>query len=113
MKIRSITDVITNSSSEVFIIKRNKKYNQPFDPMSLVEKVCKVLRLDINSLMTWEIAKKDGEAVKGWKETKCKKGDLIVRSVGDNSIPYVIMALMEDLSQFDKSAGDINRVHLG
>lgn len=113
MEIKSITDVITNSSSEVFVIKRNKSGKLISDPMKMIENVCKALRIDIDKIITWETAKKDGLAAEGWPETKCKKGDLIIRSVEENSIPYSLMEIIEDLDRYDKSINSVSRCHLG
>ena len=113
MKIKSIIDVITNSSSEVFIIKRNKSGKIISDPIKMIENLCKALGIKANKIMTWEVAKKEGLAEDGWPGTKCKKGDLIIRSVEENSIPYPIMEVIECLDMFDKSIHSVYREHLG
>ena len=56
MRIKSITDVITNSSSEVFVIKRQN--GSKSDPMKMIDSVCKDLGLKTDKILSWEIAKR-------------------------------------------------------
>lgn len=111
MKIKEILDVITNSSSEVFVIKTDRKLNS--DPMKMILNVCNSLGLEAGEIMTWGISKKDGLAVEGWPESKCQKGDLVIESIDDNSIPFPLQDLIEGLTWFDPSIKSIKRIHLG
>jgi hypothetical protein len=111
--IQSFSDIITNSSSEVFVVesKDHEKIK------TFLANVCEVFGWDVNDLMTFESAKKDGK-VEGWCSTY-KAGDLLIWSNGDNSIPGVIMDIIEYLrwdripALKDITISDVTREHLG
>ena len=88
--IQSFSDIITNSSSEVF-------------------------GWDVNDLMTFESVEKDGK-VEGWDSTY-KAGNLLIWSNGDNSIPSSIMDIISEMewgipALEDIVIFDITREHL-
>lgn len=112
--IQSISDIITNSSSEVFIIDSDN--NEKI--MSFLQDICEHFGYDISGIMSMRIADED-DCVAWFDEVhRYKKGDLIIDSTYDNSIPYIIYQLLDNLS-WNKPPiiGDINidvtRIHLG
>lgn len=61
-----------------------------------------------------EIATSDG-VVDGW-DYEYKKGDILIWSCDDNSIPWNIINILEDLNylpKFEKRVTDVERHHLG
>lgn len=111
--IQSFSDIITNSSSEVFVIesKDHEKIK------TFLADVCELFGWDINDLMTFESVEKDGK-VEGWNSIY-KAGDLLIWSNGDNSIPSVIMDIIDDMywsyipALKDVTISNITREHLG
>ena len=112
IKIQSISDIITNSSSEVFVIETDK-HSQVAD---FIKSVCDLFGINMDEIMEFESITKNGRV--GY-DLKCEKGDLVIYSTGDNSIPYPIMNLIEYLDWCATPAIDslnikrINRQHLG
>lgn len=112
--IQSISDIITNSSSEVFIIDSDN--NEKI--MSFLQDICEHLGYDISKIMSMYIADYDGGVAWFDEAHRYKKGDLVINSTYDNSIPYIIYQLLDNLS-WNKPPiiGDINvdvtRIHLG
>ena len=88
--IQSISDIITNSSSEVFVISTNKHA----EVASFIKDICDIFGVDMDDIMEFESATKDGRV--GY-DLKPKKGDLIIYSTGDNTIPWAIIHLIEEL----------------
>lgn len=88
--IQSISDIITNSSSEVFVISTNKHA----EVASFIKDICNVFGVDMDDIMEFESATKNGRV--GY-DLKHKAGDLIIYSTGDNTIPGVIINLIEEL----------------
>ena len=110
--IQSFSDIITNSSSEVFVIE-SKDHERI---KTFLADVCEVFGWDVNDLMTFESVEKDGK-VEGWNSIY-KAGDLLIWSNGDNSIPYIIMEIISDMrwgipALKDVTISDITREHLG
>lgn len=110
--IQSFSDIITNSSSEVFVIesKDHEKIK------TFLADVCEVFGWDVNDLMTFESVEEDGE-VEGWDSTY-KAGNLLIWSADDNSIPSVIMDVISEMkwgipALEDIVIIDITREHLG
>ena len=118
MKIQSISDIITNSSSEVFICSCNNP-----------KKLAKEVQEFINTLMemlgypkddyyysgaTVTVAKSDGE-INGWGYPY-NKGNLLIESNGENSIPWNVIQILEELEYFPVFKGkitNVKRYHLG
>ena len=110
--IQSFSDIITNSSSEVFVIESNDHEKIK----TFLADVCEVFGWDVKDLMTFESVEKDGE-VEGWDSTY-KAGNLLIWSNGDNSIPSVIMDVISEMrwgipALKDITISDVTREHLG
>ncbi len=111
MEIQSFTDIITNSSSEIFIIKGKKEKNQ--EVIDLVYGIYGLLGRDIDEDINVYVASADYKD-RGWGY-KYKRGDIIIESVSDNSVPWAVVEFIENLhSVLDFiSYGDVERHHLG
>lgn len=97
MNILSISDVITNSSSEVFIITADKETNDRI--ISKIDAVCEAAELNYNDdIFTSYIESEDSSY---YDLYSTKKGDLVIRT-GENSMPYWLQSFIEDL-QWDDS----------
>ena len=112
--IQSISDIITNSSSEVFIIDSDN--NEKI--MSFLQDICEHFGYNISEIMSMYIADEDGCVVWFDEVYRYKKGDLVIDTTYDNSIPYIIYHLLDNLSWNKPPViGDINidvtRIHLG
>ena len=113
IKIQSMSDIITNSSSEVFIIDAENHDTL----IEFISDVCNVFGWDVNDLMTFESPAQDGE-ISGWN-IKYKADSLVIWSQGDNSIPSSIMTLIEELPWTNAPAlssinvKSVDRHHLG
>lgn len=110
--IQSFSDIITNSSSEVFVIE-SKDHERI---KTFLADVCEVFGWDVNDLMTFESVEEDGK-VEGWDSTY-KVGNLLIWSNGDNSIPSVIMDIISEMrwgipALKDITISDVTREHLG
>lgn len=90
IKIQSFSDIITNSSSEVFVISTDKHA----EVAEFIKNVCDLFGVDMDEIMEFDSAT-ENERV-GYN-LKCKKGDLIIYSTGDNTIPDIIMDIIKDL----------------
>jgi hypothetical protein len=108
--IQSFSDIITNSSSEVFVISTNKHA----EVAEFLNNVCDLFGVDMDEIMYYNSATHN--EVVGYN-LKCKKGDLVIRSTYDNSIPGTIMNIIEDLDYCPKGEElgirEVNREHLG
>ena len=117
--IQSISDLITNSSSEVFICKvnTNDTENLRSEIESFINTLMEILGYvedDYYAGATVEIADEDGE-VEGYGY-QYKKGDILIWSNDDNSIPWNIMSILEDLEylpKFENEVTNVKRHHLG
>ena len=113
-KIQSMSDIITNSSSEVFIVSTDNHEKI----INFINDVCEVCGLNTNDLMCFESTDRDG-SVEDWTDTDYKKGDLLIYSADENTIPYYIMEIIEELPYLNAPAlngADITKVkrhHLG
>lgn len=119
IKIQSVSDIITNSSSEVFICSTSG------DPNEIANEVRQFLEdlMDLTGYSGDEyyegadvtVASHDGE-IYDWGEVSYKEGDILIESVTDNSIPYGIMMILEDLEytpRFEGKITSVTRHHLG
>lgn len=115
IKIQSISDIITNSSSEVFIIDSNN--NEKI--MSFLQDVCEYFGYDISEIMSMHIADKDSSITWFDKVYNYKQSNLVIESTYDNSIPHLIWYLLDNLSWYkppiieDINIKDVTRIHLG
>jgi hypothetical protein len=62
--------------------------------------------LEIDDILSFEVASTDGK-IDGWN-IKYKKGDMLIWSADENSIPYWLMEFIEQLNY-----NHISRYHLG
>lgn len=113
-KIQSMSDIITNSSSEVFIVETDNHEKV----INFINDVCEIFGLNTDDLMYFESADHDGN-VDGWRNTDYKEGNLLIWSAGDNAIPYYIMEIISELPYLHAPAlegveiTDVQRRHLG
>lgn len=109
--IQSISDIITNSSSEVFVIKGQEERNQEI--MDLITGLYNLLGRDIDDDL--EIFISDEMFSDPDWNYKYEEGDIVIYSNDDNSIPYAIMVFIEELPYFLDYLhyGDVTRCHLG
>ena len=89
--IQSISDIITNSSSEVFII--NSHDHETVS--KFLKDMCYICGVKMDDVMDMNTATEDSSL--WYKGPKIKKGNLVIESTCDNSIPVPIMDLMENL----------------
>lgn len=110
--IQSFSDIITNSSSELFVIKNPKEKGEEI--VKFLTGVYELLGRDIEEDFCIRPANhSDIEEAKDW-DVKCKKGDMVIWSADENSIPYPIMVLIEELdSLIGLPYGSVERHHLG
>lgn len=117
--IQSVSDLITNSSSEVFICSVDSVNTKALksEIESLINTLMEALGYVDDDYYTGavvEIADKDG-IIEGWGY-KYKKGDILIWSNEENSIPWNIMEILEDLDclpKFEDKVADVERHHLG
>ena len=122
IKIQNISDVITNSSSEIFI----GKSNTPEDTAELIRDVLTSVYENLkrardnagkntyayygetlDDLMDIYVAQND-YTDSGWGYSY-KEGDIIIESTEDNSIPPILMDFIYEFFSWD----NIERHHLG
>lgn len=120
--IQSLSDIITNSSSEVFVCKatcedsleiitdllreafdlykRALEHAHPDEPIYCAGE-------SLEDIMEIDVADSD------YQDSSCgysyQKGDILIWSTSDNSIPYPIMQFIEDLFPYNL----VKRCHLG
>ena len=113
MKIQSFSDIITNSSSELFIIHSPKENGDKIT--EFLQGVYDLLGKDIDEDMYIEpVGTSEIHEVADYGYS-CKKGDLLIWSQKDNSIPSPIMDLIEGLPYLIETIpwNSIERHHLG
>lgn len=116
LNIQSISDIITNSSSEVFVIKDAGKYQD--EVQEFLNNVMEVLGFADDPYYGFSVNEAESDFSNHWYDYSYKKGDLVIESDTDNSIPGIVMEIIDELScipQFrDKiKYRDISRHHLG
>lgn len=114
--IQSVSDLITNSSSEVFIcqVDTNDTEALKSEIESLINTLMEALGYDYYTGAVVEIADEDG-VIEGW-DYKYKKGDILIWSREENSIPWNIIDILGDLDclpKFEDKVTDVERHHLG
>lgn len=93
MKIQSFSDVITNSSSEVFVM-RGKGIQEASD---LIHKLYELLERDIDSDMTFRsVSKHKLDSDTGFN-LHVKTGDLIIEEIEDNRIPDAVSEFIANI----------------
>ena len=122
IKIQNISDVITNSSSEIFICKSDNSEQT----IELLEEVLTSVYENykkaqdhagsntysyygesLSDILTIRTA--DHDYTDSWYGYNISKGDVIIESTSDNSIPIIIMDFIELFFKWD----NVKRVHLG
>lgn len=122
IKIQNISDVITNSSSEIFICKSDNSEQT----IELLEEVLTSVYENykkaqdhagsntysyygesLSDILTIRTA--DDDYTDSWYGYNITKGDVIIESTSDNSIPIIIMDFIELFFKWD----NVKRVHLG
>lgn len=117
--IQSVSDLITNSSSEVFICQVDTSDTEALksEIESLINTLMEALGYVNDDYYTGavvEIADEDG-VIEGWNY-KYKKGDILIWSREENSIPWNIIDILGDLDclpKFEDKVTDVERHHLG
>ena len=102
MKILSISDVITNSSSEVFIIHGKPEFQDELNEEipELLITLCDSIGLDINDMMYFEVS--DSSHIDEDWNYSVENNDLLIHSQSDNTIPSWLMEFIEYLYNFPK-----------
>lgn len=113
----SFIDVITNSSTELFVTDNKKTVK--FIRALLYEKwehFCKLYGYDMkidDVLIVKAITKDEAKRYHQWPDNgyfrnmkKMREGDIIIEGLGDNSIPYQFFEVIETFL-------NVNRYHLG
>lgn len=113
MEIKSITDVITNSSSEVFVI-RYKKNEERKNIIEILMGIFESLGLNIYECMDWKTETKERSEDPIGNGIKTRKGDLIITAALDNEgghrenqIPLAICQFIKNFNTIDKSIKEI------
>lgn len=102
MKIISISDVVTNSSSEVFIIHAKPEFQEEINEEipEFLKQICDLFEEDINDMMEFEVSH-ETYIDEDWYYY-VHKGDLLIHSTDDNSIPGWLMDVISDLNYTNK-----------
>ena len=97
MKILSISDVITNSSSEVFIIHAKPEFQEEINEKipEFLRQLCAVFDINADDIMEFETSCTTRVDTDWFYYTV--KGDLEIYSTEDNSIPGYIMEIIEEI----------------
>lgn len=106
IRIQSFSDLITNSSSEVFVI-RGKNKQKVSD---LLHELYELLGRDIDEDMCFDSASRNG--YDKYLQHYIKKGDLIIEGVNDNSIPDAISGFIENIDSLIKNVS-VEREFIG
>lgn len=113
--IQSISDIITNSSSEVFIIQTNnaEKLKQFF------EELLEHLGYSLNDIMYMQIMDDSGKIDLFDESISYHPGDLCIESASNDSIPSFLMNIIDWLDHYkppvikDITISSVNKMHLG
>ena len=102
MKILSISDVITNSSSEVFIIHAKPEFQDEINQEipEFLKEVCDLFEEDIEDMLYTEIS--DETYIDEEWYYYVHKNDLIIHSNSDNTIPQWLMEIIDNLPWTNK-----------
>ena len=121
LKIQSISDVITNSSSEIFIVKfvidttdeeREEIRNSINEGL---EGLCKVDGLDAGEVYE-EPYIAENHVHDGFYNYNINEGDVVIETAGDNSMPYWMMEWLSEYAYKKDEHNVIDRIdrrHLG
>ncbi len=102
MKIISISDVITNSSSEVFIIHSKPEFQDEINQEipELLKEICDLFEEDIDDILFTEVS--DETYIDNDWYYYVHKNDLLIHSTSDNTIPGWLMSMIENLPWTNK-----------
>lgn len=102
MKILSISDVITNSSSEVFVIHAKPEFQDEINEEipEFLKELCSLFGEDIENIIECHIS--DSTYIDDGWYYYVNNNDLILRSTEENSIPYWLMDLIGDIPYIKK-----------
>ena len=108
MKILSISDVITNSSSEVFVIHSKPEFQDEINKEipEFLTKLCDFLEFDVKEIMEFDVS--NSTYIDEDFNYNVFENDLLINSVDDNTIPYWMMELIEHLYYFPKFKDKFN-----
>ncbi len=102
MKILSVSDVITNSSSEVFIVHSKPEFQDSINEEvpELLKKICEAVEEDIDEMLCCSVSPTTG-IDEDWDYYYSEK-DLIIESINDNSIPGWLMDFIQEIPYLSK-----------
>ena len=102
INILSISDVITNSSSEVFVIHSKPEFQDEINKEipEFLRELCDLIEEDIDEMMEFDVSD-ETYIDEGWYYY-VHKNDLLIHSVSDNTIPYWMIDFIQDLYCFNK-----------
>ena len=102
MKILSISDVITNSSSEVFVLHAKPEFQEEINEEipEFLKQLCELFEEDIDDMMEFKVS--DETYIDEEWYYYVHKGDLLIYSTGDNTIPGWLMDIISDLNYTKK-----------
>lgn len=97
MKIISVSDVITNSSSEVFIIHAKPEFQDEINQEipEFLKSICELFEEDIDDMLYTTIS--DETYIDEEWYYYVHKNDLLIHSNSDNTIPSWLMSIIDDL----------------
>ena len=92
MKIQSISDIITNSSTEVFVVRSHQQ-----EVSDMLHNIYEAIGRDIDRDMFFRSISKTGTDHDSGYNIKVHRGDMLIESVSDNTIPESISGFIEFL----------------
>lgn len=117
INIQSISDLITNSSSEVFICSVSGDPNSVCSSLQeFIDELMQLCGYDGYEYAGVEVYVADSDGRDKWYDYSWKEGDVIVESRGENSIPPVVMDALTKvwrIPRFEQEVTEVIRRHLG
>lgn len=117
INIQSISDLITNSSSEVFICSVSGDPNSVRDDLQeFLDELMQLLGYDGYDYAGAEVYVVDSDGRDKWYDYSWKEGNVLIESRGDNSIPSIVMETLLELNyvpRFENKITNVERHHLG
>lgn len=109
--IQSFSDIITNSSSEVFILSTSEH-----DKVAkFLEDVANIMGINIHDCVKFKSITKDESMY--YKGPKYRKGNLVIEEKYDNALPDIISAMIQHLDAYNfgnvPNVKRVERVHCG
>ena len=117
MKILNISDVITNSSSEVFVIKPQDGIDSEellAEIEDFIQSLCDSMGYDDPGLYSYVTDQNYKDSY--FCNYNYSSGDIVIHSNGENSIPWKLMDTITDLDcipKFENKIKKLSRTHLG